>query len=135
MTLSGAVQSWLKCLDNEPATVGVFVSAVASAVEDTQSNLMDQMLDEMPPYCSKVFDPRPSAATVILAAMVLYLTNGQLEEDHLFIECPQLVESGILGSAIAFQVNFTKQFVCDGDWRGKFQVARFTQLQNTLAWR
>ncbi|XP_009611485.1 uncharacterized protein LOC107803945 [Nicotiana tabacum] len=69
VTLSGAVQSWLKCLDNEPATVGVFVAALASAVEATQSNLMDQMLDEMPPYCSKLFDLGPSAATVILAAM------------------------------------------------------------------
>lgn len=90
---------------------------------------MDQMLDEMPPYCSKLFDPGPSAATVILAATVLYLTNGHSEDDHLFIECPQLVESRILGSAIAFQVNFTKQLVCDGDWRGNIQVARFTQLQ------
>ncbi|KAK4366119.1 hypothetical protein RND71_013999 [Anisodus tanguticus] len=133
VTLPGAVQSWLKCLDNESTTVGVFVAAPTSAIEIGQSNLVDQMLDEMPPSCSKVFDPGPSVTTVILAAMALYITDGHSGEDNLFNECPQLVESEILGSAFAFQVNLTKQFVCDGDRKGEIQVARLIQLQVKLS--
>ncbi|KAJ8558181.1 hypothetical protein K7X08_004947 [Anisodus acutangulus] len=133
VTLPGAVQSWLKCLDNESTTVGVFVAAPTSAIEIGQSNLVDQMLEEMPPSCSKVFDPGPSVATVILAEMALYITDGHSGEDNLFNECPQLVESEILGSAFAFQVNLTKQFVCDGDRKGEIQVARLIQLQVKLS--
>ncbi|XP_059284026.1 uncharacterized protein LOC132037512 [Lycium ferocissimum] len=91
------------------------------------------MLDEMPPYCSNVFDLGPSATTVILVAMLLYFADGHSEEDHLYDKCPQLVESGILGSAITFQVYFTNQVVCDDDWRGEIQVAKFPQIQVQLS--
>ncbi|KAJ8539653.1 hypothetical protein K7X08_013905 [Anisodus acutangulus] len=97
MTLPGADQSWLKCLDNESTTVGVFVTVLTSAIEAGQSNLADQMLNEMPPSCSKVFDPGPSFATIILADI-----------DSGFDEGKSVADPTNITSVLAFDSNAKK---------------------------